>query len=584
MFQSQEPKFFIYESRLPQPGPLSTTSLENPVQSPSTLSSTSTASLNNPDQSLSTTGASSSSKAHQQIVQEESVPGSKRRELASSHKAETSTTLQSSESSVSSPSTSVPATNLHEMGEFQSPSRALLSPVVSRTPSPKLPSSNSWVHLNNPLPVDETLPQVDLYHTSFSPSTSDIEGAIAEMSPLIQHHMVQESEKSEEEEDEEELKILYKTIKIHSCKFPLNPDCIEAKVLSPEKIFSFFALTTAIRTALSLRSPNLSQEMFTLDNIEEILLAIEPSKEKPKPSCPTKNSEIQTVHEEHPASQQVSNSSFSHQSLFHPEAQDHIASLRPLHNIPGASHSFHQKCQDFPNTEPTLNRHLVKVPFPSSNCQSIPHLQQEMSSISPPQNSSVFTILLYPTSNSNLTLPDLLSETITSKDFNPVEIKLIRGNGLAVTLQSQEDIVKLTSKIEANSILNSAITPKFPGKRNPSIIIYNIPSTINEEAIQEALKSQFHLYNTLNARYNFKGSSPNTTNWVFEASATILNTILQSNKILIGWRMFWLSEFYHLKRRKFFRPLAIPQRIAPMKFHPEVPAQAITHHPSASLP
>ncbi|GBM87226.1 hypothetical protein AVEN_236750-1 [Araneus ventricosus] len=262
-----------------------------------------------------------------------------------------------------------------------------------------------------------------------------------------------------------------------------------------------------------------------LDHLEASQLAIEISEVKPHKN--SKDTETQTVSAVVSSTQQVSSSDTSH-------LPGHI-SFRPLPpnsiEVPEQYTSSHPMASNSSTSFP--------VQHPTSN-------QKETSYISPPHYSTGSTILLYPAPNSNLILPDLLSETITSKDFNLVDIKLIRGNGLAVTLQSQKDIVKLTSKIEENSILNSAITPKFPGKRNPSI-----PSTIKEEAIQEALKSQLHLANPLNPRFNFKGSSPNSTNWVFEAPATILNTILQSKKILIGWRMFPISEFYHLKKCNF---------------------------------
>ncbi|GBL55319.1 hypothetical protein AVEN_134478-1, partial [Araneus ventricosus] len=87
------------------------------------------------------------------------------------------------------------------------------------------------------------------------------------------------------------------------------------------------------------------------------------------------------------------------------------------------------------------------------------------------------------------------------------------------------DVDNLKSNIEENSSLKSAITTKSSGKRNPSPILYNIPTSLGEEVVQESLKSHLHLANPLNLRFKFKGASPNTSNWVFEAPAPVLRTL-----------------------------------------------------------
>ncbi|GBN23450.1 hypothetical protein AVEN_273295-1 [Araneus ventricosus] len=195
-----------------------------------------------------------------------------------------------------------------------------------------------------------------------------------------------------------------------------------------------------------------------------------------------------------------------------------------------------------PHTLPANHYKLQQLPT------SYSILQNSSPSTRDPVNS---TILLYPASDSNLSLPELLNETIPSNDINPVNIKSIRGNGLAVTLHTENEVDKLKLIIEENVTLKSAITSKIPSKRNPSIILYNLPSFLNEDEIPQALKFQHNLDFPLNPSFNFRGSSSNLRNWVFEAPAQILNSIKQTNKILIGWGMYRLSEFFHIKRCNF---------------------------------
>ncbi|GBN56824.1 hypothetical protein AVEN_39281-1 [Araneus ventricosus] len=100
---------------------------------------------------------------------------------------------------------------------------------------------------------------------------------------------------------------------------------------------------------------------------------------------------------------------------------------------------------------------------------------------------------------------------------------------IAISLQSSSDIKNFQSKPEENINLKSSITTKLPTKRSPSLILYNIPISTKEEEIQESLMAQLNLTSPLNLRFKFRGNSTETTNWVFEASASTLNTINQAD-------------------------------------------------------
>ncbi|GBM97196.1 hypothetical protein AVEN_149524-1 [Araneus ventricosus] len=161
------------------------------------------------------------------------------------------------------------------------------------------------------------------------------------------------------------------------------------------------------------------------------------------------------------------------------------------------------------------------------------------------------TILLYPTTNLTSNLPEMLNEALSPRDFNPTNIKPLRGNGLAISFQTSSQIKQFQSKLEENNNLKSSISTKLPTKRSPSFILYNVPNPTKEAAIQEALKIQLNLTNPLNLRFKFKGNTNETTNWVFEATTPTLNIIQQVQKIRIGWSMLKISEFFHFKKCNF---------------------------------
>ncbi|GBM78622.1 hypothetical protein AVEN_155588-1 [Araneus ventricosus] len=160
------------------------------------------------------------------------------------------------------------------------------------------------------------------------------------------------------------------------------------------------------------------------------------------------------------------------------------------------------------------------------------------------------TKLLYPTSNSKSNLTDLLNVELQPKDFHPTNIRPIRGKGLAISLKSSTDIDNFHLKITRNANRKSSIKIKKPAKRLPSLIVYNIPSSIKEENIQDNM-AQLDLPIPLKIRFKFKGNSPETSNWVFETTATTLKAAQKIKKINLLWSFLKITEFFHIKRCNF---------------------------------
>ncbi|GBL75331.1 hypothetical protein AVEN_194542-2-1, partial [Araneus ventricosus] len=58
---------------------------------------------------------------------------------------------------------------------------------------------------------------------------------------------------------------------------------------------------------------------------------------------------------------------------------------------------------------------------------------------------------------------------------------------------------------------------RMPGKRHPSIILYDLPNTITDQKVQEALRTYTEDGENLRIRFKLKGRKPDTSHWVMEA-------------------------------------------------------------------
>ncbi|GBM39886.1 hypothetical protein AVEN_250210-1 [Araneus ventricosus] len=286
----------------------------------------------------------------------------------------------------------------------------------------------------------------------------------------------------QETDEEKDLEILYSGLKGTTGNVPSDPNNSEISTHLKEPR-SFHAIAEKIREALSTLNPDVNKVLNLLDQLQANYFAAEIVEVTP----------IQV------------NQNSSHMAT-KAKGISNLAQLGP----------------------PTVNQAPHEITNQLHCNTSFSHCS---TSVKAPPNP---TILLFPTSNSSTTLTELLNEALPPKDFKPTNIKPIRSKGLAISFQSSSDIKTFQAKLDENINLKSSISNKPPTKRSPSLIIYNIPSSSKEEEIQDALMTQLNLASPLNLRFKFKGNSSETTNWVFEASASILNTINLVKKIQMG--------------------------------------------------
>ncbi|GBN05509.1 hypothetical protein AVEN_36999-1 [Araneus ventricosus] len=359
-----------------------------------------------------------------------------------------------------------PISNFSPAGQSSS---KLFSSTPSNVPKPKLATSGKAEQLNSKAKL-RALQSSHSTSSNFLSDTSDIEGAITEMSPIPMQELG----------DEEDLEVLFLKLKGKENISSTQQSTTESISKFSEDTCNLHEQVEKIKGFLSSKVPNVGHALFLLDQLQAEILANELINIKPYPQL-----------------QQMKN-----QTSKQVQTQTSQVSNQPPSSIPA-------------------------VPSPNP------------------------TILLFPNSTSSGNLSDILNKELQPEEFNTTNIKPIKGNGLAISFKSNSDMINLQTKIDSNVNLKELIKSKSPAKRLPSLIVHNVPSSTTEETLQEALRDQLHLSAPLNLRFKFRGTIQDTSNWVFEASASILQSTLKIQKLHIGWSMFKIKEFFHIKRCNF---------------------------------
>ncbi|GBO40981.1 hypothetical protein AVEN_65833-1 [Araneus ventricosus] len=338
--------------------------------------------------------------------------------------------------------------------ELNQKMRTLHSSSSTRTPSQIIENELSQLDHHTPPPMAISFPEAEFSAQNFPSGTSDIDGAINEMSSIpLQDFQV-----------EEDLEVLYTKLKGKQF-IPLSQRDQKANSSQiDDDRDNLHEQVDKIRGVLSSSTPDVGKALLLLDQLQADILASE---------------------------------------LIYIKPQSQQLNIKTKNQIPSCS------TQASIPTSPLLAE-------PSSNP----------------------TILLFPSSNTSKNLTAILNEELPSKDFNPTNIKSIKGNGLAISFKTANDLENLQSKIDGNANFKSSIQSKRPKKRLPSLIVYNISSSTKVEAIQEALVNQLALSDPPKLRFHFRGSTQDSLNWVFEASATILQSIQKTANRLVHVQNF----------------------------------------------
>ncbi|GBN75154.1 Retinal-binding protein [Araneus ventricosus] len=160
-------------------------------------------------------------------------------------------------------------------------------------------------------------------------------------------------------------------------------------------------------------------------------------------------------------------------------------------------------------------------------------------------SSKPLSILIHPSaSSSTANVSDLLTEALPVTKAQLLDIKQTRNKGFLVSFQSPQDKITFQKEIAASEHLRDMISLNELPKRNPSIIIYDIPRKIVEPTIQQGLKLLNSSFPNLKLKFVFKGRTTEMQNWVFEVPAQYFHLFKNVHSIPINWTPFKVLDKY----------------------------------------
>ncbi|GBM81600.1 hypothetical protein AVEN_82331-1 [Araneus ventricosus] len=124
------------------------------------------------------------------------------------------------------------------------------------------------------------------------------------------------------------------------------------------------------------------------------------------------------------------------------------------------------------------------------------------------------TILVYPAKDSSeaTSVEEILNNTIRPEANVKIrEFREVKNQGVAVSCDSVKDIQSIISRLDGDNSAKEKVSHRMPGKRHPSIIIYDLPNTITDQEVQEALRTYTEDGENLRTLFKLKGRKPDTS-------------------------------------------------------------------------
>jgi hypothetical protein len=145
--------------------------------------------------------------------------------------------------------------------------------------------------------------------------------------------------------------------------------------------------------------------------------------------------------------------------------------------------------------------------------------------------------------------------TLVKTKVNPVDMKLgitafkgLRNGRLLIETQSKKEIDALSNTI--NEVCGEELEASTPRRRNPRLIIYNVPDEVNMENAKELIikqNSELCIGNDdITPKYLFKDKRK-ANNLVIEVNSTTRMKFLR-NKMKLGWYMCNVDDYIKINR------------------------------------
>ncbi|KAI5709684.1 hypothetical protein M8J75_002366 [Diaphorina citri] len=151
-------------------------------------------------------------------------------------------------------------------------------------------------------------------------------------------------------------------------------------------------------------------------------------------------------------------------------------------------------------------------------------------------------VLVYPDENKKDTMnTSKMTKEAVMKAIKPssvgihvVNVKEIRNAGICIQLENEDD----ANKLQANDAFSEiGVTSRIPGKKNPRIAIYNIPSDCEDHVILDELVKQVPNIDRNNIKIVGKMGPKNrdTYHAIIECDPEARRRILEKGKLYLEW-------------------------------------------------
>ncbi|XP_023213412.1 uncharacterized protein LOC111616217 [Centruroides sculpturatus] len=144
-------------------------------------------------------------------------------------------------------------------------------------------------------------------------------------------------------------------------------------------------------------------------------------------------------------------------------------------------------------------------------------------------------------------------KTLLQKHIDPFKlgigvrnVRRIRNNGVLVEVRRPQELRKLQLELtEGPAALKEAVTHRLPQKRRPTVIIFDVSPDVPRESLVDTLAKQNGIRlqpGALQPRFPLKGKG-GLVNWVIETSPEVYRTLLQKERVHLGWTRNRVREY-----------------------------------------
>ncbi|GBL99275.1 hypothetical protein AVEN_177310-1 [Araneus ventricosus] len=189
----------------------------------------------------------------------------------------------------------------------------------------------------------------------------------------------------------------------------------------------------------------------------------------------------------------------------------HLQSNNKQTNPPQKSRSIGQQTETALSTSSNSPASQQITPAPPSLQRKSPNPSTTYAEVTKKHQASKKspTLLLYPMKSAEKEeVLEILKREIAWPSTKIKDVQKIKNKGVAMQLGRDQDVEELIQTINSKETLKSIIETKKPGKRHPSIIIYNLRDETTEDEVQEALAINAAIKERLNIRFKLSGRTP----------------------------------------------------------------------------